>query len=183
MPEFSKPAPAITPEMQEFFAGARAGRLMLQKCEQCGKLRFPAHEFCSACSSTRSNWVPVSGRGEIFSFNIMHQVYHPGFAAEVPYAVVVVQLEEGCKFVSNLLGVKPHEIKCGMPVEVMFDHVAGPDGKVADSGLIAPGATWSWLPKTPQSVAYHLASNAKITGVVTFEGGARRQVSVLPIPR
>ena len=48
----------------------------------------------------------------------MHQVYHPGFANEVPYAVVMVELEEGCKFVSNLLGVKPHDIKCGMPVEV-----------------------------------------------------------------
>jgi len=124
MPEISKPIPAITPEMREFFDGARAGRLMLQKCDSCGRLRFPAHELCSKCNSTASRWVPVSGRGEVFSFNIMHQVYHPGFAAEVPYAVVVVELEEGCKFVSNLLGVKPHEIKCGMPVEVTFEKLS-----------------------------------------------------------
>jgi uncharacterized OB-fold protein len=51
----------------------------------------------------------------------MHQVYHPAFAAEVPYAVIVVRLEEGPKVVSNLVGVKPHEIKCGMPVEVVFE--------------------------------------------------------------
>lgn len=87
-------------------------------------LRFPAYEICSKCNSTESTWVPVSGRGEVFSFNIMHQVYHPAFAAEVPYAVVVVELEEGCKFVSNLAGVKPHEIKCGMPVEVMFEKLS-----------------------------------------------------------
>jgi len=124
MPEISKPVPAITPEMREFFDGARAGRLMVQKCDSCGRLRFPAHELCSKCNSTASRWVPVSGRGEVFSFNIMHQVYHPGFAAEVPYAVVVVELEEGCKFVSNLLGVKPHEIKCGMPVEVTFEKLS-----------------------------------------------------------
>ena len=121
MPEISKPIPAITPDMRDFFEGARAGRLMVQKCDSCGTLRFPAHELCSKCNSTDSRWVPVCGRGEVFSFNIMHQLYHPGFAKEVPYAVVMVELEEGCKFVSNLLGIKPHEIKCGMPVEVTFE--------------------------------------------------------------
>jgi uncharacterized protein len=124
MPEISKPIPAITPDLREFFDGARAGRLMVQKCDSCGKLRFPAHDLCSSCNSTASRWVPVSGRGEVFSFNIMHQVYHPGFAGEVPYAVVVVELEEGCKFISNLLGVKPHEIRCGMPVEVIFEKLS-----------------------------------------------------------
>jgi uncharacterized protein len=121
MPEISKPIPAITLDLRDFFEGARAGRLMVQKCDSCGKLRFPAHDLCSKCNSTASRWVPVSGRGEVFSFNIMHQLYHPGFAKEVPYAVVMVELEEGCKFVSNLLGVKPHEIRCGMPVEVVFE--------------------------------------------------------------
>src|SRR5260370_39066267 len=87
-------------------------------------LRFAAYELCSKCSSTEWSWVPVSGRGEVFSFNIMLQVYHPAFAAEVPYAVVVVELEERCKFVSTLHGVKPHEIKCGMPVEVMFEKLS-----------------------------------------------------------
>jgi uncharacterized OB-fold protein len=124
MSSISKPIPAVTPELREFFDGARAGRLMVQKCAGCGVLRFPAYELCSKCNSTKSSWVPVSGRGAVFSFNIMHQVYHPGFAAEVPYAVVVVELEEGCKFVSNLIGVKPHEIKCGMPVEVIFERLS-----------------------------------------------------------
>ena len=124
MPEISKPIPAITPDMREFFDGARAGRLMVQKCDNCGTLRFPAHELCSKCNSTASRWVPVSGRGEVFSFNIMHQVYHPGFAGDVPYAVVLIELEEGCKFVSNLLGVKPHDIRCGMPVEVTFEKLS-----------------------------------------------------------
>jgi uncharacterized OB-fold protein len=124
MPELSKPIPAITPDLREFFDGAKAGRLMIQKCDGCGQLRFPAHDMCSKCNSTASHWVPVSGRGEVFSFNIMHQLYHPGFAQEVPYAVVMVELEEGCKFVSNLIGVKPHEIKCGMPVEVVFEKLS-----------------------------------------------------------
>ncbi len=97
---------------------------MVQKCGGCGSLRFPAYEICSKCNSTKASWVPVSGRGVVYSFNIMHQLYHPGFATEVPYAVVVVDLEEGCKFISNLLKIKPHEIKCGMPVEVVFEKLS-----------------------------------------------------------
>ncbi len=105
-------------------SSARQGRLVVQRCDGCGALRFPAYEICSKCNSTKARWVQVSGRGTVYSFNIMHQLYHPGFATEVPYAVVVVELEEGCKFVSNLLGVKPHEIKCGMLVEVVFEKLS-----------------------------------------------------------
>lgn len=121
MSELSKPVPSVTPQMAPFFEGARQGQLMVQRCGECGMMRFPAQELCANCLSSRAGWVEVSGRGEVYSFNVMHQVYHPGFAAEVPYAVVVVKLEEGPKLVSNLVGVKPHEIKCGMPVDVVFE--------------------------------------------------------------
>ncbi|HXW82918.1 MAG TPA: Zn-ribbon domain-containing OB-fold protein [Candidatus Binataceae bacterium] len=124
MAQVPKPIPAITPELGDFFAGAKRGQLMVQKCAGCGTLRFPAYSLCANCLSTQSSWVPVSGRGEIFSFNIMHQVYHPGFASEVPYAVVVVKLDEGPKMLSNLIGVKPHDVQCGMPVEVVFEKVS-----------------------------------------------------------
>src|SRR5262245_26559216 len=63
MPEISKPIPSVTPDLREFFDGAREGRLMVQKCDSCGTLRFPAHELCAKCNSTRSKWVRVSGRG------------------------------------------------------------------------------------------------------------------------
>lgn len=110
--------------MAEFFEGAKHGRLIVQKCADCGTLRFPPREICANCLGTRATWAPVSGRGEVYSYNIMHQVYHPGFIAEVPYAVVVVKLEEGLKFVSNLVGIKPHEIRSGMPVEATFEKLS-----------------------------------------------------------
>ena len=124
MAAVAKPIPTVTPDMAEFFAGAREGKLMVRKCEGCGELHFPAHSFCAHCGSTKASWTAVSGRGEIYSFNIMHQVYHPGFATEVPYAVVDVKLEEGPKFVSNLVGIKPHDIRIGMPVEVIFEKMS-----------------------------------------------------------
>jgi uncharacterized OB-fold protein len=120
----AKPVPAITEEMRPFYAAAARGELVVQRCGGCGVLRFPARPLCTACLSTDSTWVPVCGRGEVFSFIVMHQVYHPGFANEVPYAVVIVQLAEGPRMVSNLVGVAPHAIRIGMPVRVVFEQVS-----------------------------------------------------------
>ena len=121
MPETSKPIPVVTPALAPFFEAARRGVLTVQRCDSCGRFRFPPRELCPHCLASGASWLPVSGRGEVFSFNVMHQVYHPGFAAEVPYAVAVVQLEEGARMISNVIGVKPHELRCGMPVEVVFE--------------------------------------------------------------
>jgi len=124
MTDYAKPIPAITPEMRPFFAAAKRHELCVQRCTACGAHRFPARALCSECLSTDAEWVPVSGRGEIFSFNVMHQVYHPGFAVEVPYAVVIVKLAEGVKMLSNLVGVAPHDIRIGMPVQVVFEDIS-----------------------------------------------------------
>jgi uncharacterized OB-fold protein len=117
----SRPAPAVSPEMRPFYEGASRGELVVQRCRGCGALRFPARALCSACLSIEADWTPVSGRGEVYSFNVMHQVYHPGFAAEVPYAVVLVKLEEGPKLISNLVGIAPRDIRIGMPVRVIYE--------------------------------------------------------------
>ncbi len=121
MAQTSKPIPTVSAELAPFFEAAKAGQLVLQKCDSCGMLRFPPRELCSHCLAAGASWVPVTGRGEIFSYNIIHQVYHPGFAADVPYPVVVVQLEEGARMVSNLVDVQTRDVRCGMPVEVVFE--------------------------------------------------------------
>ncbi|MBI1817387.1 MAG: Zn-ribbon domain-containing OB-fold protein [Deltaproteobacteria bacterium] len=123
MSAYTKPIPVITPEMRPFYDAAKRHELVVQHCSGCGAHRFPARGICSHCLSPESSWVKVSGEGEVFSFNVMHQIYHPGFATEVPYAVVVVKLAEGAKITSNLVGVKPHDITIGMPVRVMFEDI------------------------------------------------------------
>lgn len=119
----AKPLPEVTPEMAPFWEAARRHHLVMQRCRGCGTLRFPARDICSRCLSRDADWAQVSGRGTIFSFAVMHQVYHPGFAAEVPYAVVVVELEEGGRMLSNVVGCPVGEIAVGMPVEVVFEDV------------------------------------------------------------
>jgi uncharacterized protein len=120
----ARPIPDTSGALEPFFAAARAGRLVVQRCAGCGALRFPPRELCSACLSTAATWQEVSGRGEIFSYNVMHQIYHPGFAASVPYAVVSVKLAEGPKITSSVVDCPPAAIRIGMPVVVTFEEIA-----------------------------------------------------------
>ena len=119
-----KPVPEASGLLAPFLAAAREHRLVVQRCLGCGMLRFPPRELCTGCLSTDATWQEVSGRGEVYSYNVMHQVYHPGFAGEVPYAVVLVKLAEGPKVTSNLVDCPPSAIRIGMPVEVTFEEVA-----------------------------------------------------------
>ena len=120
---YAKPLPQITREMAPFWEAARRHELVVQRCRGCGAYRFPARELCSRCLSREAEWAPVSGRGAVFSYAIMHQVYHPGFAAEAPYAVVVIELAEGARLVSNLVDCPVGDVTIGMPVEVVFEDV------------------------------------------------------------
>ena len=120
----AKPIPKIEPAMAPFFAAAKERRLVVQRCAGCGALRFPARELCSACLATEAEWIPVSGRGEIFSFNVMHQVYHPAFAADVPYVGAVVELTEGPKLTTSLVDCTPERVRIGAPAEVVFDDLS-----------------------------------------------------------
>ena len=113
--------PEVTPELKPFFDAARRNQLVVLKCGSCGKLRFPYRALCPACASDSKEWVPVSGQGEVYSFTIMHRAYHPAFASKTPYALVVVELKEGAKIMSNVIGIEPSKLKCGMPVEVVFE--------------------------------------------------------------
>jgi len=119
MAEEAKLIPQVTRELKPFFDAARNNQLAVQKCDNCGTLRFPAAPLCLACDSPKASWVPVSGKGEVFSFTIMHRAYHP--AIKVPYTLAVIELKEGAKITSNVVGIQPSKVKCGMPVEVVFE--------------------------------------------------------------
>jgi uncharacterized OB-fold protein len=120
----AKPLPQVTPDMAPYFEAAARHELVVQRCEGCGTLRFPARAICSRCLGRAAAWVPVTGHGVVFSYTVMHQAGHPGFAADLPYLVVVIELAEGVRMLSNLVGCRVDEIRIGLPVEVVFDDVA-----------------------------------------------------------
>lgn len=107
-----------------FRAWTREGRLLLQRCEGCGRLRHPPRVRCAACGSDAAVFAPVSGRGRLFTWTVTHQAFHPAFAGEVPYAVVVTELEEGPRLVSRVRDL-PHEaLALGLPLRVTLEEAA-----------------------------------------------------------
>jgi 3-oxo-4,17-pregnadiene-20-carboxyl-CoA hydratase alpha subunit len=132
-----RPRPAITQDNAFFFEGAREGKLLIQRCASCGRLRHPPRPMCSACRSLDWDTVEAAGRGVVYSFVVNH---HPQVAAfDYPLVVALVELEEGTRLVSNIVGVDPHEVHVGMPVEVEL--VAFDDELTLPQFHPAPGAS------------------------------------------
>lgn len=123
MPEYSKPLPTLNHENRGFWDSCRNGRLSFQQCGACQHLRYPISPFCPRCLSAEYAWTPVSGRGTVFSYVVYHQAYHPGFKADLPYNVALIQIEEGPRMYSNIVGTPNDQVRIGDAVEVVFDPV------------------------------------------------------------
>jgi hypothetical protein len=117
----AKPLPPEDAANRPFREGARRGVLMLQRCLDCGRHRYPAMRYCVQCHGERSEWVETSGAGTVESHCTFHKAYWPAFEGDVPYAVVQVRLDEGVRLFSNLVGVPPERIHSGMRVRATFE--------------------------------------------------------------
>ncbi len=97
------------------------GKLLIQKCSDCGALRHPPRPMCGKCQSSRWEAVPASGRGSVHSYTILHHPPIPGY--ELPLPVALIDLEEGTRLVANIGGCKPEDLRIGMKVECLFEDV------------------------------------------------------------
>jgi uncharacterized OB-fold protein len=121
--EYAKPLPHLTKLNRPYFEGAKQGELRLQRCGACGHHWFPPSTSCPRCLSPEYEWVKVSGRGRVWSWIMMHQLYFKSFEADIPYNVAFIQLEEGPFMMSSLVDIADDQIRCDLPVEVTFDQV------------------------------------------------------------
>jgi uncharacterized protein len=117
-----KPVPQPTPDTQPFWDGCARGELMLQRCRACGKPYFYPRPVCPACGSTDVEWFAASGLATLYSYVINHRPA-PGFEADAPYAIAVVELAEGPRMMSNIVGVPntPEDLVLDMALEVTFE--------------------------------------------------------------
>jgi uncharacterized OB-fold protein len=116
-----KPLPGKDELNKPFWEAAKRHELILQHCRKCGSYRYPAGLTCTECVSDELEWKKVSGHGFVYTWTVFHRAYHPAFIDEIPYAVVAVELEEGPRMITNLVGCKLVDIKIGMQVEVIFE--------------------------------------------------------------
>jgi uncharacterized OB-fold protein/acyl dehydratase len=102
-----------------FWEGVEAGELRIQRCASCGELRHPPRPMCPVCRSLVHDHVVSSGRGEVYSFVVHHRPEVPG--RDHPFAVVLVELEEGTRIIGNTVDIDPTEVRVGLPVQVTFE--------------------------------------------------------------
>jgi uncharacterized OB-fold protein len=118
---------ALHPDVhtREFWAYCARRELRFQRCA-CGRFRQPPRSGCPHCGATATEWVAVAGRGRVFSYTIVHHAALPSLAADVPYNVVTVEFDDapGVRLVTNVLDVRPDELRIGMDVALAWDEPA-----------------------------------------------------------
>jgi uncharacterized OB-fold protein len=117
-----KPAPKPTPESKPYWDGANSGELWIQKCVTTGRHFFPPRRYSPFAVGGETEWVQASGRGTLYSYVINHRPA-PGFADDGPYAIAVVELEEGPRLMTNIVGteITPEQLVLDMPLQVQFE--------------------------------------------------------------
>ncbi|SRR5260370_31692708 len=121
-----KPLPKPTPETQRYWEGAAAGELWIQRCVTTGKYFFYPRRYSPFVTGGAVEWVRASGKATLYSYNIVHRPA-PGFEDQAPYALAVVELEEGPRMMTNIVGIEntPGNLVLDMPLRVAFEQ---PDG-------------------------------------------------------
>ena len=118
IPKIKRPAPGVSDDNRFFWEGVKQGKLLIQRCKSCGDLHHPPGPVCPKCQSFDWDTIESSGKGTVYSFVVMHYPEVPPF--EYPNPVGLIELEEGVRLISQLIGVKPGDVKVGQKVQVEF---------------------------------------------------------------
>ncbi len=121
------PVPLLNADAGSYWQSAQDGRLTLQHCSSCEKHRFPPRALCPHCHSIDMNWVDASGAGIVHSFTIVHRAPSPAFRAATPYVIALIDLAEGPRMMTNIVGPDALDVAIGDAVEVTFE-MRGDDG-------------------------------------------------------
>lgn len=122
--EIKKPLPEVTSLNQPFWDGARERKLVMPRCHDCGAWVWCPRPVCGECGSDKLDWEQISGRGKVFAFTVIREVVGRalrGFAPDIPYVTAWIDLDEGPRFCSNVIGCPIEDVKIGMDVEVVFE--------------------------------------------------------------
>lgn len=112
--------PTATPEDAPFWKAAADGRLVLPRCGACSAYIWYPRAICPLCQSTDITWVPGSGQGTVYSFTVPYRAYGP-FKDETPYVIAYVELEEGPRVLTNIVGTDPESVYIGQAVTAVFE--------------------------------------------------------------
>lgn len=115
------PMPFANADTKTYWSAAADGKLMLQQCGACGLKRFFPRHLCPTCWSDETQWVEASGRGTLHAVTVVRRAPSPAFRDQVPYVVALVDLAEGPRLLTNIVGLDCLSAKIGQDVELTFE--------------------------------------------------------------
>jgi uncharacterized OB-fold protein len=118
------PAPLASTTTLPFWQAAAEHRLVVQRCTACGHTRLPPAPICPECRATDADWQELSGRGEIYTYTIVHRPIAAGQPLPCVIAVIALEGSGGLRLMSNVVGAKPEEIAIGLPVELVWEDMS-----------------------------------------------------------
>ncbi len=138
--EYRKPLPQPSDVSRPFWEGTQAHELRLQHCRDCGKHIFYPRAICPFCLSERLEWITATGKGKLYSYTVVRRSMHPAFQDDIPYVLGIVELEEGPRLTTNIIGVEPEEVRVDMPVRAAYDDVTPDATLLKFEPLLGPEA-------------------------------------------
>lgn len=119
-----RPLPQLTPLSAPFWEAARRRELMIQRCRACARHIFYPRLNCTHCGARDLEWVRALGRGTVYTYTVARRPTHPAFTDKTPYVIAIVELDEGPRMTTNIVGCDPEAVRIGMAVEAVFEDVS-----------------------------------------------------------
>ena len=113
------PPPAVNPETKPFWDATAEGRLLLKRCLDCGSVIWYPRAICPQCASLRTEWFEAAGRGCIYSYTVNHRG-EGAYQGSPPFVLAYVELAEGPRVMTNIVGAQESDLDVGLPVELVF---------------------------------------------------------------
>lgn len=127
MNQLTRAEPPVLVEAEPFWDATRRQQLVLPWCTRCEEPFWYPRPVCPRCLCADIDWRQASGRGEVYALSVMHRPGNPTMAGRVPYAVALIDLEEGVRMMSNVVGIEADQVKVGMAVTVTWEALS--DGR------------------------------------------------------
>jgi uncharacterized OB-fold protein len=124
MTDAKRPLPSLNElDTRPFWEATREKAFRYQKCADCGTVVWHPRAHCTGCTSSNLQWHTASGGGTLYSYSVVRQSYHPFFRTQVPYAIAWVDLDEGPRVLSNIVGVEDPttQLSCGQRVALTWE--------------------------------------------------------------
>lgn len=122
--DFVKPLPKPVKWSLPFWEGAKEHKLLLKRCTSCGHIDHPPYLYCTECMADQHEWIEAAGKAVLYAYAVNEYGVPFPFMPDLPYVVALIDLEEGPRMISNIVGCNPKDLRNGMDLEVVFDDVS-----------------------------------------------------------